>query len=356
MSTINVTNIQHSANTGDANIELFSDGSTSIKNFDVTAINGGQLAGFRNQLINGDFRIWQRGSSFSGTSAGYTADRWYSPSTSGASVSKSISREVTSLSTFSYRFYVASTDNSVVRIRQAIELDRTGKAGQYQGQWTFSFYTDDSAPTSIGISFADSRDSGNAKVWDIGEITSLGDSRYSVTATAPTPNSSNTCVLLNITPTGTTFGMTGCQFEKGSVATPYEHRPIATEFALCSRYLQQLSQGDGSYNAMHWGFRDGSRFIFNYWMQTKMRAAPSLVAVGTKGLTGLDPADLSVYNLVLKGGVDFDAGTGLWAMEKSYPQKVSWSLQGDNLNGTDGQACAIDNFVNGSEIFLDAEL
>ena len=40
--------------------------------------NGGQLAGFRNQIINGDFRVWQRGNEFVSTLAGkYTADRWF---------------------------------------------------------------------------------------------------------------------------------------------------------------------------------------------------------------------------------------------------------------------------------------
>ena len=40
--------------------------------------NGGPLAGFRNQLINGDFRIWQRGTSVihGAADGGYTADRW----------------------------------------------------------------------------------------------------------------------------------------------------------------------------------------------------------------------------------------------------------------------------------------
>jgi hypothetical protein len=34
------------------------------------------------------------------------------------------------------------------------------------------------------------------------------------------------------------------QLEPGPVATPFEHRPIATEFALCQRYYQVLGQID----------------------------------------------------------------------------------------------------------------
>ena len=32
-----------------------------VDNLDVKSLNQGPLAGFRNQIINGDFRIWQRG-------------------------------------------------------------------------------------------------------------------------------------------------------------------------------------------------------------------------------------------------------------------------------------------------------
>jgi hypothetical protein len=76
MSKINVSQLSHANNSGDSNIQLFADGSTSIPNLADTQAN---------LLMNGGMIIRQRrynnpsvgaGTSFGMTTTGYTLDRW----------------------------------------------------------------------------------------------------------------------------------------------------------------------------------------------------------------------------------------------------------------------------------------
>ncbi len=46
--------------------------------------------------------------------------------------------------------------------------------------------------------------------------------------------------------TGSLIKFTGVQLEPGPVATPFEHRPIGTELALCQRYYQIFPLNAGS--------------------------------------------------------------------------------------------------------------
>ena len=49
----------NNANFDDTYVNL--DGDQMTGDLTVPSLNGGPLAGFRNQIINGDFRVWQRG-------------------------------------------------------------------------------------------------------------------------------------------------------------------------------------------------------------------------------------------------------------------------------------------------------
>lgn len=67
---------------------------------------------------------------------------------------------------------------------------------------------------------------------------------------------------------GNYIEFTGVQLEKGTVATPFEQRPFATELALCQRYYYQWSSAiSGNYGTFDFGVQNGSNqvhFIVKY--------------------------------------------------------------------------------------------
>jgi hypothetical protein len=67
---------------------------------------------------------------------------------------------------------------------------------------------------------------------------------------------------------GNYIEFTGVQLEKGTLASPFEFRPFATELALCQRYYYQWSSAiSGSYGAFGFGVQNGFNqlnFIVQY--------------------------------------------------------------------------------------------
>lgn len=90
--------------------------------------------------------------------------------------------------------------------------------------------------------------------------------------------------------TGNFINVTDVQLEQGSVATPFERRPIGLELALCQRYFQNGYTGN-LYLGVYWGSTN------TFYGQTLtypvgLRVNPSIVAVaaGSSGNYWTDPA------------------------------------------------------------------
>jgi hypothetical protein len=80
---------------------------------------------------------------------------------------------------------------------------------------------------------------------------------------------------------GADWSMTGCQLEVGSQATEFEHRSFGDELTLCQRYFQSYPH-DNSTSAE--GIRLNGDYSSVY--QTPMRAVPTGVVYGTGGIAG----------------------------------------------------------------------
>ena len=221
----------------------------------MASLNSGPLAGMRNQIINGDFRVWQRGTSIDVNPgvAEFTADRWRVSSGAG---SQAVSRQISTLPGFAYE---ANFNTALGSIFQGVELDRLGSAEPFVAgsTWTFSCWVryQDISALNFAARFnastvGDGTDSTPVVSTPFGpavETAANSWSKHVVTFTIPDPlafngNPSSFEVIL---PGGAAAGglirFTGVQLEPGPVATPFEHRPIGTELALCQRYYYVYS-------------------------------------------------------------------------------------------------------------------
>jgi len=142
-----------------------------------------------------------------------------------------------------------------------------------------------------------------------------------------------------------TWEITGLQLEVGSQATAFEHRSFGDELALCQRYFQQIggSGQDGTYTiASGYLYGHGSYMATGYTTPVTMRATPTI----TQGSTGLQcktsssTVNISSYNFI----------------ETVFPSTYI-SISGQNASdaGNENELCLWVNPTNGSTT-LAAEL
>lgn len=226
---------------------------------EITSLNSGPLAGFRNAIINGGFDVWQRGITFNSVANGsFSADRWFFTYDGGGT--RNVTREAFTLGqtsvpgepTYHLRFVqaVAATGATFNNLNQTIESVRTF-AGQ---QVTLSFYARATSPITLpGVRLSQSFGSGGtpsaAALHDLASNVVVGTSwqKYEYTATLSsisgktlgTDNNDSLILVFRLPVTGTfTFDVANVQIEPGPVATPFERRPLGTELGLCQYYYQ----------------------------------------------------------------------------------------------------------------------
>ena len=272
MSTLKVTNLQHSSATDPA-IVLAADGTATAN---VSAINNGPLAGMRNAIVNGSMAIAQRDTSFiagANNDDTYNLDRWYVLSDGNDVVD--ITQDTTTVPT-NGKYAMAldvETVNKKFGIAQIIEADNC--IGLIGGQVTLSFKAKVSTTTNLDnvkaaivawSGTADTVTSDIISTWNVeGTNPTLianatyentpanlnlttSYATYSVTATVDTASTTNIIVFIWSDVTTTSLGeflyVTDVQLERGPVATPFERRPLGLEELLCYRYYYVASGGN----------------------------------------------------------------------------------------------------------------
>lgn len=232
--------------------------------------NVSPFSGFKNYIINGNFDIWQYGTSQ--TSYGYGSDdRWSSTNVGSTKTHSRVACTDTERALFNATYFsrtvvtsVVGTNNYVVK-RQPIE-DITKLAGKTV---TVSFWAKADSVKKIWIEHIQVFGTGGTPSTTIAGIAvqeiSLTStwSKYSYTITLPSlagkvlgTDGVHTSVVtlqfwfdvgsahLSRIPTGVqqsgTFDIAQVQLEEGSVATPFENRPYGLELSLCQYFLRPI--------------------------------------------------------------------------------------------------------------------
>lgn len=287
-----------------------------------SSFNGYSWQGFRNNVINGNFDLWQRGASLaSGTGARFLADRWFDDS---LGTTYTPSRQVHTLGqtavplepTFFSRTVVASVagaGNYCLKI-QRIESVRTF-AGQTA---TFSFYAKADAIKDIAIEFVQSFGTGGSPSATINGIgvtrKTLGTEfqLFSVTVAIPSitgktigtnGNDYLACTIWfdagsnfnartgSLGQQSGTFDISQVQFEPGGSVTPFELLPRNILLEGCQRYYEQLRIGgtNGAISAA--GQILG---VLGYYKTTK-RAAPTVALIAGTDTQTAFPAGVASF-------------------------------------------------------------
>ena len=140
-----------------------------------------------------------------------------------------------------------------------------------------------------------------------------------------------------------TFFVTGLQLEVGSQATPFEHRSFGEELTLCQRYYVEMGGGNyGDYAYMTgYLFNNGNSLAFGLYLPCAMRATPTIAVTGN--LKARESGNAVDANSPAIGGYDTNSN---W---------IACSIGLTSDMGSNGDPVTLNN-TNNAGITLDAEL
>jgi hypothetical protein len=321
--------------------------------------NEGPTIGFKNKFINGNFDFWQRSTSANLTTSSYPApDRWVWIYDGTSSSTNTVSRQTFALGQtdvpgnpkyyMQYTYGVTSTPSNYFRQNIESVLTLAGKT------CTVSFWARCTSGTVV-CSFQNQQEFGSGGSPSAG-VYGIGTTSFTLTTTwqkfvfthtlpSITGKSVGTTHDGSINPSfifptnaGNTVQFAQMQFEEGSVATPFEQRPLGLELLLCQRYYQQV--GGEAYTGIGYGINFSTaqiaRGVYVKFNAT-MRAAPTASISGTliaSDRTGFD-TDISSITGIAAGTDSLNC-----YLNKSATSGTDyWPVQIAVKNGTTSYLC-----------------
>ena len=275
-----------------------------ISNIQTSAINGGPLAGFRNAVINGNFDIWQRGTSFTNTSTSggsgttYTADRMtlltYKITGDSTTHSITVSQQAFAAGQTDVpnnpTYFARHNTTAVGTLTSSTLVQRLEDVRTFAGkQVTASFWAKASTAVTLSVRFTQEFGTGGSAFVDpAGSVTpvNLTTSWQKFTHTATIPSISGktvgtssfvTLAIAQDPMAVMSWDIAQIQVEGGPVATPFEQRPIGTELALCQRYCYVVG-GDSLNQVFATSFNTSPTTAnAHFFFPVRMRGAPTLI-------------------------------------------------------------------------------
>jgi hypothetical protein len=286
----------------------------------------------RNHIINGDFNIWQRGTSKTGN--GYGADRWVNNVYTSGTFTSSRRTDVTQQSFITYMRCsqsVAGSTNDRQAIYQNIEgLRLVGKV------------------VTVSFKAKASKTLNNCQVREIfvGSSVTAGYryfnvdtswKKYTFTGIAQQQGSDD-YVRLNIdigfNNDTWDFDIAEVQVEEGTAATPFEYRPYQQELALCQRYFWKTNPGNVNQSGCLNGvFRTSTVVVGFTQFPVTMRAAPTVTYGGNDHFYVSGYSGAAAYTAITPTftvdmmWAEWQIAGGTTSMSASYNGQLSFSAE-----------------------------
>lgn len=322
---------------------ILSGGSSAIAtDAEITSAVSAQFMAGKNKFINGDFNIWQRGTTFNlGVADIYTVDRFMASADSNTGT-PTLTRQTFTPGSAPVAGYeglyfpriTLSSSNTAWYMHQRIEDVRT-----FAGQTvTFSFWAKSSSNQPIRAYVRQNFGSGGSANIDqdlaVGTLTTSWQ-RFTLTFTLASISGktigTNPFLLIQLNNNSgvvasSTIDTWGWQLEAGSTATAFQTATgtIQGELSACMRYCQMFNASEANGAFLRYGVGqciDTTQTFTQIPLSPPMRAVPSLTTTGTAsdyaiysgnvvtalnaapllGGNSVSPKTLSVYATVASG-------------------------------------------------------
>ena len=232
------------------------------------------FTGFRNRLINGDFRIAQRGTV---TLPGYPADRWSGSYVGSAPTAALVTGANFSAQTSTVLQITGAAGNTSCTITQRIEASNIRDIAGLQATVSGWLYQTSGSTVNVAVSYAypttttDDFTSRTTGATQNVSVPSGAWTQFSITWTLNSGVQRGLQLQFDTPAIAATkvYSFGNIQIEKGPTATQFETRPYGLELTMCQRYYQILQGSSGVALGVNTAKLGGTLSVL-------MRAAPSV--------------------------------------------------------------------------------